>query len=32
MGKREWKFLVVSTPLELTMAAPRWWYRDVFVR
>jgi hypothetical protein len=28
----EWKFIVVSTPLELTMAALRWWYRDVFVR
>jgi hypothetical protein len=26
MGEREWKFLVVSTPLELTMAALRWWY------
>jgi hypothetical protein len=31
-ANEEWKFLVVSTPLELTAAAALWWYRDVFVR
>ena len=31
-ANEEWKFLEVSTPLELTMAALLWWYRDVFVR
>src|SRR5262249_2088949 len=31
-ASEEWKFLVVSTPLELTMAALLWWYRDAFVR
>jgi hypothetical protein len=31
-ANEEWKFLEVSTPLELSLLALLWWYRDVFVR
>lgn len=31
-ANEEWKFLEVSTPLELSILALLWWYRDVFVR
>jgi hypothetical protein len=31
-ANEEWKFLEVSTPLELSRLALLWWYRDVFVR
>jgi hypothetical protein len=31
-ANEKWKFLQVSTPLELATLALLWWYRDAFVR